>query len=81
MATITVQEIQHDPRSFVRRLQAGEELVVLEGERALAQVQPLAPGGYKAHPRPYGLCAGQFTVPADFDQALPEEILQEFEGR
>jgi len=31
--------------------------------------------------RPYGLCAGKFTVPDDFDQPLPEEILRDFEGR
>ena len=30
--------------------------------------------------RPFGLCAGQFTVPVDFDEPLPEEILREFEG-
>ncbi|MEG3438335.1 hypothetical protein V0288_14490 [Pannus brasiliensis CCIBt3594] len=31
--------------------------------------------------RPFGLCAGEFTVPDDFDEPLPEEILQEFEGK
>jgi len=31
-------------------------------------------------PRPFGLCAGAFTVPDDFDAPLPEEILREFEG-
>ena len=31
-------------------------------------------------PRPFGLCAGRFTVPADFDRPLPDEILKEFEG-
>lgn len=31
--------------------------------------------------RPYGLAAGQFVVPDDFDAPLPEEILAEFEGR
>jgi hypothetical protein len=30
--------------------------------------------------RPFGLCAGEFTVPDDFDDPLPEEIIQEFEG-
>ena len=30
--------------------------------------------------RPFGLCAGEFTVPDDFDDPLPEEILKEFEG-
>ena len=32
-------------------------------------------------PRPFGLCAGEFTVPADFDEPLPEEILSAFEGK
>jgi hypothetical protein len=31
--------------------------------------------------RPIGLCAGEFTVPDDFDDPLPEEILRDFEGR
>jgi len=30
--------------------------------------------------RPFGLAAGQFTVPAEFDDPLPEEMLQAFEG-
>lgn len=32
-------------------------------------------------PRPFGLCAGEFTVPDDFDYPLPEETLKEFEGK
>ena len=31
--------------------------------------------------RPYGLCAGEFIVPEDFDAPLPEELLNLFEGR
>ena len=30
--------------------------------------------------RPYGLCAGDFVVPDDFDAPLPDHILAEFEG-
>ena len=30
--------------------------------------------------RPFGLCAGEFTVPEDFDDPLPEEIRNTFEG-
>ncbi len=33
------------------------------------------------HLRPFGLCAGEFVVPDDFDATLPEEILRAFEGR
>jgi hypothetical protein len=31
-------------------------------------------------PRPYGLCAGEFTVSDDFDAPLPEDILSAFEN-
>ena len=30
--------------------------------------------------RPFGLCAGEFTVPEAFDDPLPEEIRNTFEG-
>lgn len=77
MSTISVQEIQRDPGAFVRRVEAGETFVVVRGERSLAEVRPLAAVGGPA--RPFGLCAGQFAVPAEFDGALPNEILEEFE--
>jgi hypothetical protein len=31
--------------------------------------------------RPYGLLAGQFVVPDDFDEPLPDDILAAFEGQ
>jgi antitoxin (DNA-binding transcriptional repressor) of toxin-antitoxin stability system len=78
MSTITLQEIQRDPLAFLQRVEAGEAFVVLRGERPLAEVRPLATNA--AQPPPFGLCAGQFTVPADFDQPLPDDMVKEFEG-
>jgi antitoxin (DNA-binding transcriptional repressor) of toxin-antitoxin stability system len=78
MSTISVQEIQSDPASFFRRVKAGEAFVVVQDERPLAEVRPLTAAA--TQPRPFGLCAGQFKMPADFDQPLPEDILQQFEG-
>lgn len=77
MSTISVQEIQHNPLVFLQRIEAGEAFVVVRGDCALAEVRPLARGA--SEPRPFGLCAGQFTVPANFDQPLPDDILKEFE--
>lgn len=31
--------------------------------------------------RPFGLCAGEFSVPDDFDDPLPEYVIEEFEGK
>jgi antitoxin (DNA-binding transcriptional repressor) of toxin-antitoxin stability system len=78
MSTISVQDIQRDFLAFLRRVEAGEAFVVLQGERPLAEVRPVA--AIASQPRPFGLCAGRFTVPADFDRPLPDDILKEFEG-
>lgn len=79
MSTISIQDIQRDPLGCLRRVEEGETLVVLRDERPVAEIKPVSSG--VTQPRPFGLCRGQFTVPGDFDQPLPDEILKEFEGR
>lgn len=78
MSTISVQDIRRDPLAFLRRIEAGEAFLVVEDQRPLAEVRPVATAA--TQPRPFGLGAGQFTVPADFDRPLPGKILQGFEG-
>ncbi len=78
MSTISVQDIQRDLLAFLQRVEAGESFLVLNGQRPLAEVRPVSAPA--TEPRPFGLCAGQFTVPPDFDLPLPNEVLQEFEG-
>jgi antitoxin (DNA-binding transcriptional repressor) of toxin-antitoxin stability system len=78
MSTISIQDIQRDPLAFFQRVEAGEAFVVVRGERPLAEVRPAATPNDQ--PRPFGLCAGRFTVPADFDQPLPDDVLKDFEG-
>jgi antitoxin (DNA-binding transcriptional repressor) of toxin-antitoxin stability system len=78
MNTITVQDIQDDFPALLRRVEAGESFLVISGELPLAEVRPVATPA--SEPRPYGLCAGEFQVPADFDAPLPEGILRGFEG-
>ena len=78
MSTISVQEIQRDPQGFLGRVEAGEAFVVVRDERPLAEVRPLGVAGNQL--RPFGLCAGRFSVPDDFDAPLPDDILKDFEG-
>ena len=78
MGTVSAKELQQDPDSLLDRVEAGERLVVVRGGRPVAELRPVPvtqPG-----PRPFGLCAGEFVVPDDFDAPLPEEILRDFEG-
>lgn len=77
MSTITVDEIERDLQAFLRRVEVGELLLVVKGTRAVAEIKPVPVAA--AARRPFGLCAGQFVVPADFDEPLPEAVLEEFE--
>jgi antitoxin (DNA-binding transcriptional repressor) of toxin-antitoxin stability system len=79
MGTISVIEIQQDPGAFLARMEAGEPILVTKGDHPVARVMPVS--GHHKFPRPYGLCSGEFQVPDDFDQALPDELLKAFEGR
>jgi antitoxin (DNA-binding transcriptional repressor) of toxin-antitoxin stability system len=78
MIPISIHEIQRDPLGCLRRVEVGETLVVFHDEQAVAEIKLIAP--MPLQPRPFGLCAGQFTVPDDFDQPLPEDILKEAGG-
>lgn len=79
MSNITVQDIQNDPLGCLSRVEAGESLLIVRDGRPVAEIKPVAPNDRQS--RPFGRCAGEFTVPDDFDHPLPEEILKEFEGR
>lgn len=43
------------------------------------QTAELSERARTGEPRPFGLCAGEFVVPDDFDAPLPEDFLQDFE--
>jgi len=78
MTTISVHEMQRDLLGCLHRVEAGETLLVVRDDRPVAEIKPVP--AQARQPRPFGLCAGEFTVPADFDQPLPEDIVREFEG-
>jgi antitoxin (DNA-binding transcriptional repressor) of toxin-antitoxin stability system len=79
MTTVTIEEIQKDVPGYLRRVQAGEAFTIVRDHEAIAEIRPVRHGVQQ--PRPIGLCAGEFVVPDDFDAPLPEDILQQFEGR
>jgi prevent-host-death family protein len=79
MATVSPQELQRNPDALLDRVEAGEHLVVVRGGRPVAELRPVP--ATESGPRPFGLAAGEFAVPDDFDAPLPEEILRRFEGR
>lgn len=79
MTIISLQDLQRDPQSILDRVEAGERVVVSRDGRPVAELRKIEPAARE--PRPFGLAAGEFTVPDDFDDPLPEDVLRSFEGR
>ena len=79
MSTVTLDQILQDLTSIVSRVQAGETFVVIDADHPVFEIRPV--GSTTAAVRPFGLCAGEFTVPETFDEPLPEETLTFFEPR
>ena len=78
MVTIRIEDIQRDPLDYLRKVEAGETLIVLRAEKPVAEIKPVTTD---ARPlRPFGLCEGEFRVPDDFDEPLPEDLFRQFEG-
>ena len=78
MIEVSVEEIQRDLSAFLQRVQAGETVVIVHAGHPVAEVKPIVTP--IATLRPYALCAGEFTVPEEFDAPLPEDLLNAFEG-
>ena len=75
---VTVDDLQRDPLQYLRRVEAGETIVIVRQDKAIAELRPIA---ITNQLRPFGLCAGEFAVPDDFDDPLPEDMLRAFEGK
>lgn len=80
MTSITSQDMQRDPMGVLRRVEQGEAVLVLRGDKPVAEIKPVPPAADRPA-RPSGLAKGRFVVPDDFDHPLPDTILRDFEGR
>ena len=79
MLSVTIDELQRDPLKYLRQVEAGITFVIIQADKPIAELRPIPQSSKQL--RPFGLCAGEFTVPNDFDAPMPEEILIAFEGK
>ena len=79
MSTVSLHELQRDPLAYINRAAAGESILITRNNHPVVELRPVA--APCPTPRPFGLAAGEFVVPDDFDTPLPEEILKSFEGK
>ena len=79
MRTVNIHEAKTHLSRLLEAVAAGEEIVIAKAGRPIAKVVPLDKPEPKASRR-LGFMAGQFTVPADFDEMFADDIAELFEG-
>jgi len=78
MTTVNIHEAKTHFSKLLRRVAAGEEIVIARAGRPVARLVPIEQVGAV---RPLGEYAGKIRWAGDFDQSLPDEVLREFEER
>lgn len=74
---VTVHEAKTQLSRPLRRVEAGEEVLILRGNRPVARLVPVSP---PSAPRRLGRDRGEVQIAEDFDGPLPEALLAAFEA-
>ena len=77
MTTVNTHEAKTHFSKLLRRVAAGEEVVIASRGVPVARLVPVSPG----KTRPLGKYAGQIFIADDFDAPLPDDLLDLFEGK
>ena len=75
MTEVGVHEAKTHLSRLLRRVAAGEQIVITSGGRPAARLVPFE----RNQPRELGFDAGLIAIPEDFDDPLPAEMLDDFE--
>ena len=76
MTQVGIHEAKTHLSRLLRRVAAGEEVIIARAGRPVARLVPVR----ELRPRELGCDRGVFSVPDDFDASLPEDILGAFES-
>ena len=66
------------PHELIERAAKGEPFVIAKAGKPVARLGPLAGSRQK---RRLGALAGKLQITKDFDEPLPDEVVETFEGR
>jgi prevent-host-death family protein len=75
MITVNIHEAKTHLSRLLRRVAAGEKIVIAKAGRPVARLVPVESTPRTRTP---GTARGRFVVHDDFDAPLPEETLEDF---
>ena len=78
MSTINIYEAKTQLSRLVEQAAAGNDVVIARGGKPVARLTRLDLPKRKLK---FGVLKGKVKVAADFDAALPDDLIAQFEGR
>ena len=79
MKKVSVAEAKARLSALLDQVERGETVTITRRNEPIAELRPLkAP---VRGLRPWGLAEGEFVVPDDFNDPLPDDVLDAFEGK
>jgi antitoxin (DNA-binding transcriptional repressor) of toxin-antitoxin stability system len=72
--TVELSELSLHLGDFIKKVKAGEHVLIQEGGKNVAELHPPAKGEL----RPFGIDKGKFEVTDAFFEPLPEEMLRAY---
>ena len=78
MTTVNVHAAKSQLSRLLDAAAAGEEVIIAKAGKPIAKLVAIE---QKKERRKLGTLAGRFRVPDDFDDPLPDEMVDAFEGR
>jgi prevent-host-death family protein len=79
MKQVGLAEAKATLSALLDRVEKGETIVITRHNEAVAELRPVKATARGL--RPWGLAKGQFVVPDDFNDPLPDDLLDLFEGK
>jgi prevent-host-death family protein len=78
MEQVNIYEAKTHFSKYVEQAESGQDVIIARGGKQVARLTSIEP---KKNPVRFGVLKGKVQVSADFDEALPDEVLAGFEGR
>jgi len=79
MIRLNIHEAKTHLSKHLRRVKKGETIILCERNVPIAEIRPIRPES--RGPRPIGLDKGRLVVPENFNDPLPDWLLDAFEGK
>ena len=78
MIKLNIHEAKTHLSRYLEKLKKGETILLCKRNEPIAEIRPLPTHPHRK--RPIGLTKGQLTIPKEFFDPLPKEIIQTFQN-